>query len=160
MENTIKEVCKLLVHLKHPEVLTRLGISPPRGVLLHGPPGESWIQVYFEKNLRVGRWSLINLLLSLHPQLRLWQNAPSALHRRRDRSAHVLRLGPRTCFRSFRRIRAKHQESVSKRAISSALHPFPRWSWCHRWGKISHVLQYLHLDDWITRSIPDAMDSG
>jgi len=39
MENTIKEVCKLLVHLKHPEVLTRLGISPPRGALLHGPPG-------------------------------------------------------------------------------------------------------------------------
>jgi len=39
METTIKEVCKLLVHLKHPEVLNRLGISPPRGVLLHGPPG-------------------------------------------------------------------------------------------------------------------------
>jgi len=39
MESTIKEVCKLLVHLKHPEVLNRLGISPPRGVLLHGPPG-------------------------------------------------------------------------------------------------------------------------
>jgi len=39
MESTIKEVCKLLVHLKHPEVLNQLGISPPRGVLLHGPPG-------------------------------------------------------------------------------------------------------------------------
>jgi len=39
MESTIKEVCKLLVHLKHPEVLSRLGISPPKGVLLHGPPG-------------------------------------------------------------------------------------------------------------------------
>lgn len=39
LENTIKEVCKLLVHLKHPEVLEKLGISPPKGVLLHGPPG-------------------------------------------------------------------------------------------------------------------------
>jgi hypothetical protein len=25
--------------LKHPEVFTRLGISPPRGVLMFGPPG-------------------------------------------------------------------------------------------------------------------------
>jgi len=25
--------------LKHPELLTRLGIDPPRGILLHGPPG-------------------------------------------------------------------------------------------------------------------------
>ena len=25
--------------LKHPEIFTRLGIEPPKGVLLHGPPG-------------------------------------------------------------------------------------------------------------------------
>ena len=33
------EVCKLLVHLKHPEVYLKLGVTPPRGFLLHGPPG-------------------------------------------------------------------------------------------------------------------------
>ena len=30
---------KLLFHLKHPEVFQRLGVKPPRGFLLHGPPG-------------------------------------------------------------------------------------------------------------------------
>ena len=34
-----QEVCKLLVHMKHPEIYRRLGVSPPRGFLLHGPPG-------------------------------------------------------------------------------------------------------------------------
>lgn len=38
-EDCIKEVCKLLVHLKHPEVYSKLGVCPPRGILLHGPPG-------------------------------------------------------------------------------------------------------------------------
>lgn len=38
-ENCLKEVCQLLVHMKHPEVYTQLGVSPPRGFLLHGPPG-------------------------------------------------------------------------------------------------------------------------
>ncbi|XP_041352372.1 nuclear valosin-containing protein-like [Gigantopelta aegis] len=38
-EATLKEVCKLLVHMKHPEVYQKLGITPPRGILLHGPPG-------------------------------------------------------------------------------------------------------------------------
>ncbi|XP_071961982.1 nuclear valosin-containing protein-like isoform X1 [Antedon mediterranea] len=38
-ENNLHEVCKLLVHMKHPEVYQQLGVSPPRGVLLHGPPG-------------------------------------------------------------------------------------------------------------------------
>lgn len=32
-------MCKLLVHIKHPEVFNALGITPPRGFLLHGPPG-------------------------------------------------------------------------------------------------------------------------
>ena len=35
----IQEVCKLLVHMKHPEVYDKLGVTPPRGVLIHGPPG-------------------------------------------------------------------------------------------------------------------------
>lgn len=30
---------KLLFHLKHPEVFLKLGVKPPRGFLLHGPPG-------------------------------------------------------------------------------------------------------------------------
>ncbi|CAG0886001.1 unnamed protein product [Darwinula stevensoni] len=34
-----EEICKLLVHLRHPEVYRHLGITPPRGFLLHGPPG-------------------------------------------------------------------------------------------------------------------------
>jgi len=38
-EKTLEEVCKLLVHMKHPEIYQQLGIVPPRGLLLHGPPG-------------------------------------------------------------------------------------------------------------------------
>lgn len=34
-----QEVCKLLIHLRHPEIFEQIGISPPRGFLLHGPPG-------------------------------------------------------------------------------------------------------------------------
>ncbi|XP_045393062.1 nuclear valosin-containing protein-like isoform X1 [Lemur catta] len=36
---TLKEICKLLIHMRHPEVYHHLGVVPPRGVLLHGPPG-------------------------------------------------------------------------------------------------------------------------
>ncbi|XP_062896579.1 nuclear valosin-containing protein-like isoform X2 [Mobula hypostoma] len=36
---TLKEVCELLIHLRHPEVYEQLGVQPPRGFLLHGPPG-------------------------------------------------------------------------------------------------------------------------
>lgn len=39
MEGTLREVCKLLIHLKHPEVYLKIGVTPPRGFLLHGPPG-------------------------------------------------------------------------------------------------------------------------
>ncbi|XP_030777659.1 nuclear valosin-containing protein-like isoform X2 [Rhinopithecus roxellana] len=36
---TLKEVCKMLIHMHHPEVYHHLGVVPPHGVLLHGPPG-------------------------------------------------------------------------------------------------------------------------
>ena len=29
----------MLIHMRHPEVYQHLGVIPPRGVLLHGPPG-------------------------------------------------------------------------------------------------------------------------
>lgn len=29
----------MLIHMRHPEVYQHLGVLPPRGVLLHGPPG-------------------------------------------------------------------------------------------------------------------------
>lgn len=39
LDNVLEDVVKLLVHVKHPEVYRQIGISPPRGFLLHGPPG-------------------------------------------------------------------------------------------------------------------------
>lgn len=38
-DKVLKTICKLLAHMKHPEIFKQLGISPPRGFLLHGPPG-------------------------------------------------------------------------------------------------------------------------
>uniref|UniRef100_A0AAY4EYW4 AAA+ ATPase domain-containing protein n=1 Tax=Denticeps clupeoides TaxID=299321 RepID=A0AAY4EYW4_9TELE len=38
-EATLTDVCKLLIHMRHPEVYQQLGVVPPRGFLLHGPPG-------------------------------------------------------------------------------------------------------------------------
>lgn len=38
-DNVLMDICKLLVHMRHPEVYRQLGITPPRGILLHGPPG-------------------------------------------------------------------------------------------------------------------------
>ena len=38
-EGPIQEICKLLLHFQHPEVFSWLGINPPQGFLLHGPPG-------------------------------------------------------------------------------------------------------------------------
>lgn len=38
-DNVLMDICKLLVHMRHPEVYKQLGIIPPRGILLHGPPG-------------------------------------------------------------------------------------------------------------------------
>lgn len=37
--SVLQEVCKMLVHLRHPEIFEQIGVSPPRGFLLHGPPG-------------------------------------------------------------------------------------------------------------------------
>lgn len=39
MEKILKELCELLLHIKHPEVYDQVGVAPPRGFLLHGPPG-------------------------------------------------------------------------------------------------------------------------
>lgn len=39
LDKTLEEICKLLVHIHHPEIYRQIGISPPRGFLLHGPPG-------------------------------------------------------------------------------------------------------------------------
>lgn len=39
MKKILQELCELLMHIKHPEVYRHIGLPPPRGFLLHGPPG-------------------------------------------------------------------------------------------------------------------------
>lgn len=39
ISDLITQICDLVLHMKHPEVYTKLGIKSPRGALLHGPPG-------------------------------------------------------------------------------------------------------------------------
>ena len=40
MEETIQQLREMVeLPLRYPELFTRLGVDPPRGVLLHGPPG-------------------------------------------------------------------------------------------------------------------------
>lgn len=39
IDKILKELCELLLHIKHPEVYKHIGLPPPRGFLLHGPPG-------------------------------------------------------------------------------------------------------------------------
>lgn len=39
LDKVLKELCELLLHIKHPEVYRFIGLPPPRGFLLHGPPG-------------------------------------------------------------------------------------------------------------------------
>jgi len=39
VENVIKELKDIALPMVHPELCIKLGIQPPRGVLLHGPPG-------------------------------------------------------------------------------------------------------------------------
>ncbi|XP_026461530.1 nuclear valosin-containing protein-like isoform X2 [Ctenocephalides felis] len=39
IEHILKDLCDVLLHIKHPEIYQELGARPPRGFLLHGPPG-------------------------------------------------------------------------------------------------------------------------
>ncbi|XP_062544129.1 nuclear valosin-containing protein-like isoform X2 [Armigeres subalbatus] len=39
MDRILRDLCELLLHVKHPEVYRHVGLPPPRGFLLHGPPG-------------------------------------------------------------------------------------------------------------------------
>ncbi|GJQ71047.1 putative ATP- binding protein [Trypoxylus dichotomus] len=39
MNKVFEEICKHVAHIKHPQIYQELGISPPRGFMLHGPPG-------------------------------------------------------------------------------------------------------------------------
>ncbi|GAJ16518.1 unnamed protein product, partial [marine sediment metagenome] len=40
LSEEIKKIREMVeIPMKHPEIFQRLGIEPPRGVLLHGPPG-------------------------------------------------------------------------------------------------------------------------
>lgn len=39
MDKALKELCELILHIKHPEMYRHIGLPPPRGFLLHGPPG-------------------------------------------------------------------------------------------------------------------------
>lgn len=39
MDKVLKELCELILHIKHPEIYRHIGLPPPRGFLLHGPPG-------------------------------------------------------------------------------------------------------------------------
>ncbi|EAT48909.1 AAEL000081-PA, partial [Aedes aegypti] len=39
MDKILRDLCELLLHVKHPEVYRHVGLPPPRGFLLHGPPG-------------------------------------------------------------------------------------------------------------------------
>ena len=39
IQNVTDQIKKLVLHIKHPELYACLGIDPPRGFLLHGPPG-------------------------------------------------------------------------------------------------------------------------
>lgn len=39
VDKALKELCELILHIKHPEMYKQIGLPPPRGFLLHGPPG-------------------------------------------------------------------------------------------------------------------------
>lgn len=40
IDNVVEEILQLIgMPIRHPEIYAHLGINPPRGVLLHGPPG-------------------------------------------------------------------------------------------------------------------------
>lgn len=39
MDKALKDLCELILHIKHPEMYKHIGLPPPRGFLLHGAPG-------------------------------------------------------------------------------------------------------------------------
>ncbi|XP_020798798.1 nuclear valosin-containing protein-like isoform X2 [Drosophila serrata] len=39
MEDTLKGLCEMFIHIKSPDFYFQLGLMPSRGILLHGPPG-------------------------------------------------------------------------------------------------------------------------
>jgi ribosome biogenesis ATPase len=39
MSKSLEEICELALHIKHPNIYRAIGTTPPRGILLHGPPG-------------------------------------------------------------------------------------------------------------------------
>ncbi|KAG5677081.1 hypothetical protein PVAND_006865 [Polypedilum vanderplanki] len=39
MDKALKDLCELIMHIKHPEMYRHIGLAPPRGFLLHGQPG-------------------------------------------------------------------------------------------------------------------------
>eukprot|EP00461_Guttulinopsis_vulgaris_P009883 UN09954 len=40
IDNIIQDIREMIEYpLTHPEIYSHLGVNPPRGVLLHGPPG-------------------------------------------------------------------------------------------------------------------------
>ena len=39
LEKEKELICRQLLHLRQPQIYTQLGVKPPAGVLLHGPPG-------------------------------------------------------------------------------------------------------------------------
>ena len=39
MDKALKEICELILHIKHPEMYRHIGLTPSQGFLLHGAPG-------------------------------------------------------------------------------------------------------------------------
>ena len=39
LDETKEQLVRQLFHLKNPEIYETIGVKPPTGILLHGPPG-------------------------------------------------------------------------------------------------------------------------